>query len=180
MEYQYNEIARKCGITVPDYKLMNGKYFSTKRFDIEHGERLHIATAGAILNESIMQPKLEYKTLLHLTGYLTQDPKQVAEMFRRMVFNVLTDNKDDHAKNFSFICREGTWSLAPAYDLTRCSNGYNGEHVTSVNNNGNPTIEDMLVVGESIRIPRKKGTDIIMSIAEECSEILSTEYKRII
>lgn len=112
--------------------------------------------------------------------YLTQDPKQVAEMFRRMVFNVLTDNKDDHAKNFSFICREGTWSLAPAYDLTRCSNGYNGEHVTSVNNNGNPTIEDMLVVGESIRIPRKKGTDIIMSIAEECSEILSTEYKRII
>lgn len=180
MEYQYNEIARKCGITVPDYKLMNGKYFSTKRFDIEHGERLHIATAGAILNESIMQPKLEYKTLLHLTGYLTQDPKQVAEMFRRMVFNVLTDNKDDHAKNFSFICREGTWSLAPAYDLTRCSNGYNGEHATSVNNNGNPTIEDMLVVGESIRIPRKKGTDIIMSIAEECSEILSTEYKRII
>lgn len=112
--------------------------------------------------------------------YLTQDPKQVAEMFRRMVFNVLTDNKDDHAKNFSFICREGTWSLAPAYDLTRCSNGYNGEHATSVNNNGNPTIEDMLVVGESIRIPRKKGTDIIMSIAEECSEILSTEYKRII
>lgn len=180
MEYQYNEIARKCGITVPDYKLMNGKYFSTKRFDIEHGERLHIATAGAILNESIMQPKLEYKTLLHLTGYLTQDPKQVAEMFRRMVFNVLTDNKDDHAKNFSFICREGTWSLAPVYDLTRCSNGYNGEHATSVNNNGNPTIEDMLVVGESIRIPRKKGTDIIMSIAEECSEILSTEYKRII
>ena len=175
-----NQTERKCGITVPDYKLMNGKYFSTKRFDIEHGERLHIATAGAILNESIMQPKLEYKTLLHLTGYLTQDPKQVAEMFRRMVFNVLTDNKDDHAKNFSFICREGTWSLAPAYDLTRCSNGYNGEHATSVNNNGNPTIEDMLVVGESIRIPRKKGTDIIMSIAEECSEILSTEYKRII
>lgn len=60
-------------------------------------------------------------------------------------------------KNFSFIYKEGNWALAPAYDLTRCNNGYNGEHATSVNNHGNPTIEDMLIVGESIRIPRKKG-----------------------
>ncbi|MFA5325912.1 MAG: type II toxin-antitoxin system HipA family toxin [Bacteroidales bacterium] len=176
MEYQYNELARQCGITVPDFKLMDGNYFATKRFDIENGVRLHIATAGALLNESIMQPKLEYKTLLHLTGYLTQDPKQVDEMFRRMAFNILTENKDDHAKNFSFICKERTWSLAPAYDLTRCGNGYNGEHATSVNNHGNPTIEDMLIVGESIRIPQKRGRDMILNIAEGCSEILSKYY----
>lgn len=110
MEYRYNEVACKCGITVPDFKLMDGKYFATKRFDIENGIRYHIATAGALLNESIMQPRLDYKTLLHLVGYLTQDPKQVDEMFRRMVFNVLTDNKDDHAKNFSFIYKEGNWA----------------------------------------------------------------------
>ena len=155
---------------------MDGKYFATKRFDMENGIRLHIATAGALLNESISQPKLEYKTLLHLTGYLTQDPKQVDEMFCRMVFNVLTDNKDDHAKNFSFICKEGGWSLAPAYDLTRCSNGYNGEHATSVNNHGNPTIDDMLVVGESIRIPQKRGREMIQGIAEGCAEIISKDY----
>ncbi|MDD2438245.1 MAG: type II toxin-antitoxin system HipA family toxin [Massilibacteroides sp.] len=176
MEYRYNEIARQCGITVPDFKLIDGKYFATKRFDVENGVRLHIATAGALLNESISQPKLEYKTLLHLTGYLTQDPRQVDEMFRRMVFNVLTENKDDHAKNFSFICKEGVWSLAPAYDLNRCSNGYNGEHATSVNNHGNPTIEDMLVVGESIRITRKRGQEMIQGIAEECLEIASKDY----
>ena len=170
------EIARKCGITVPDFKLMDGKYFATKRFDIENGIRYHIATAGALLNESIMQPRLDYKTLLHLVGYLTQDPKQVDEMFRRMVFNVLTDNKDDHAKNFSFIYKEGNWALAPAYDLTRCNNGYNGEHATSVNNHGNPTIEDMLIVGESIRIPRKKGKEMILTIAEGCAELLSKDY----
>lgn len=180
MEYRYNEIARKCGISVPDFKLINGKYFASKRFDIENNKRLHIATAGALLNESITQPKLEYKTLLHLTGYLTQDSKQVDEMFRRMVFNVLTDNKDDHAKNFSFICREGVWTLAPAYDLTLCSHGYNGEHATSVNNNGKPIIDDMIAVGESIRIPRQKGKDIILSIAEGCSEILSKDYHSII
>jgi serine/threonine-protein kinase HipA len=176
MEYRYNEIARQCGITVPDFKLMDGKYFATKRFDMENGVRLHVATAGALLNESISQPKLEYKTLLHLTGYLTQDPKQVDEMFRRMVFNIFTENKDDHAKNFSFICKEDAWSLAPAYDLTRCSNGYNGEHATSVNHHGNPTIEDMLIVGENIRIPQKRGREMILSMAEGCSEIASKDY----
>jgi len=164
MEYHYNEIARQCGITVPDFKLMEGKYFASRRFDLENGVRLHIATAGALLNESISQPRLEYKTLLHLTGFLTQDPKQVEEMFKRMVFNVLIENRDDHAKNFSFICREGIWTLAPAYDLTPSTNGYNGEHATSVNYKGNPTIEDMLIVGESIRIPRKKGREIISGI----------------
>lgn len=176
MEYRYNEVARQCGITVPDFKLMDGKYFATKRFDIENETRLHIATAGALLNESIHLPKLDYKTLLHLTGYITQDPRQVDEMFRRMAFNVLTDNKDDHAKNFSFICREGAWSLAPAYDLTFCTNGYSGERATCVNNHGIPSIEDMLVVGEGIRISKKKGLEMIQYIAGCCEELLSEEY----
>ena len=161
MEFHYNEIARACGIEVPEFKLLRGKYFAGKRFDLENGERLHVATAGALLNESIYNPGLDYKTLLHLTGFLTQDPAQVDEMFRRMVFNVLTDNKDDHAKNFSFICRNGKWSLSPAYDLTHNPEGYKGEHATSVNGNGLPTVEDMLAVGETIRIPRTKGQQII-------------------
>lgn len=180
MEYQYNEIARKCGIQVPDFKLLENNYFASKRFDIENGERLHVATAGALLNESILNPRLDYKTLLHLTGYLTQDPCQVDEMFRRMAFNVLTDNKDDHAKNFSFICRKGKWSLAPAYDLTLSKEGYHGEHATSVNNNGNPHVEDMLVVGESIRISKKKGMEIIQHIAHHCQDILSTHFRQLL
>ena len=87
-------------------------------------------------------------------------------------FNVLTDNKDDHAKNFSFICRDGKWSLSPAYDLNHNSEGYNGEHATSVNNNGLPTIEDMLAVGETIRISRKKGMEIISFISDRCKELI--------
>ena len=176
MEFRYNEIARLCGIETPDFKLLQGKYFACRRFDIESGIRLHIATVGALLNESILNPKLDYKTLLHLTGFLTQEPEQVDEMFRCMVFNVLTDNKDDHAKNFSFICRDGKWSLSPAYDLTRSSEGYNGEHATSVNNNGLPTIEDMLIVGESIRISRKKGMEIISLILDHSREIISKRF----
>lgn len=176
LEFQYNETARRCGIEVTDFKLFEGKYFASRRFDLAHGERLHVATAGALLNESIEFPKLDYKTLLHLTGFLTQDPKQVEAMFRLMAFNVFTDNKDDHAKNFSFIYREGRWHLAPAYDLTPVPEGYHGEHATSVNGNGKPSIEDMIVVGESIRIPKKRCLEIINFIKEHCKEILSKDY----
>lgn len=176
MEFRYNETARSCGIEVSDFKLLQGKYFASKRFDMVKNERLHVATAGALLNESIYNPKLDYKILLHFTGFITQNPEQVDEMFRRMIFNILTDNKDDHAKNFSFICRDGKWSLSPAYDLTFSREGYNGEHATSVNNNGNPTIEDILVVGESIRIPRKKSMKIIDFMTNKCEPILAQKF----
>ena len=56
------------------------------------------------------------------------------------------------------------------------TNGYNGEHASSVNNHGNPTIEDLLIVGESIRIPQNKGKEMIVGVAEKCSEIISNEY----
>ena len=72
------------------------------------------------------------------------------------------------------------WSLAPAYDLTRCAAGYNGEHATMVNGKGRPTLEDMLTGGETIRIPRKRGLELIRSVAEACTEILAEEWKGVI
>lgn len=66
--------------------------------------------------------------------------------------------------------------MVSSYDLTLCA-GYNSEHATSVNNHGKPTIEDMLLVGESIRIPKKKGLSIIRQVADQCDEILSKDYK---
>lgn len=175
MELEYNKTARKCGIIVPDFKLIDNKYFASKRFDLDtNNNRLHIATAGALLNESISMPKIDYRTLLHLTGYLTQSAKQVEQMYRRMIFNILTANKDDHAKNFSFICRDGLWELAPAYDLTLCSEGYHGGHATSANHNGNPTKEDILVVGQSIKITKSKCNQITEEVAEGCCSILQS------
>lgn len=172
MEYHYNEVARKCGICVPDFKLIDGKYFASRRFDIDDGKRLHVATAGALLNESILTPKLDYSTLLSLTGYLTQDPSQVEEMFRRMVFNIMTDNKDDHPKNFAFIFSRGRWRLAPAYDLTYSPMGYNGEHATSANNNGNPTLTDVMKVAAGIRIKPQRAKEIISEVESNCGDIL--------
>ena len=172
MEYRYNMAARKAGITVPDFRLIDGRYFASRRFDVENGLRLHVATAGALMNESIHFPKLDYTNLLHLTGYLTQDSRQVEEMFRRMAFNVLAGNKDDHAKNFAYICRGGEWELAPAYDLTSCEEGYNGEHATSVNGVGNPSVEDMVSVGMEIHIPEPRCSEIIDEVRETIADII--------
>ena len=107
-EYQYNVLARQCGIVVPDFKLVNGKYFASRRFDISpKGERIHMVTAGALLSISLSNPVLDYLNLLALTGFLTQRQDEVEQMYRRMVFNYLAENKDDHCKNFSFTVTKG-------------------------------------------------------------------------
>ena len=145
---------------------MNGKYFASRRFDISpDGERIHTATAGGLLSISLSNPVLDYLNLLALTGYLTQRREDVEEMFRRMVFNYLMDNKDDHCKNFSFLVEKGNdgkwhWHLAPAYDLTRCTEGYNGEHATSVNGTGHPTLDDMIAVGVKNKMTENKCREI--------------------
>lgn len=178
-EYLYNQTARECGISVPDFKLIDGKYFASRRFDISSsGERLHIATAGGLLGVSLANPILDYSNLLALTGYLTKDPQAVEDMYRRMIFNYLTDNKDDHCKNFSFIVRRDEalrkwrWHLAPAYDLTLCNEGYNGEHATSANGKGNPALSDFLTVGRKIRIPESTCRNIIREVADNCGPLL--------
>ena len=177
-EYHYNEIARKCGINVPDFKLVGGKYFATKRFDLtSSGERLHMATAGGLLCVSLSNPVLDYSNLLALTGYLTQSSAEVEEMYRRMVFNYLTDNKDDHCKNFSFVVKKDNqgkwcWHLAPAYNLTLCADGYNGQHATSVNGSGKPTIQDFIAVGTKIKMTENRCREIINQIWENCGDLL--------
>ena len=169
MEYQYNKVARQCGIIVPDFKLIEGKYFASRRFDIVDGQRLHVVTASGLLNEPIRPPKMDYHSLLQLTGYLTQSPIEVEQQFRRMAFNVFARNHDDHARNFSFICREGKWKLAPAYDLT--NDNTLGEHASTVNFKGLPTDEDMITVGTNIRITRTRCMEIIEEVREGTKEL---------
>ena len=180
IEYEYNKVARQCGIDVPDFKLIEGKYFAVRRFDIERlrvGDgtsgmddvRLHVATASALLNESISPPKMEYHNLLQLTGYLTQSPEAVEQQFRRMAFNVYARNMDDHARNFSFIFRDGKWALAPAYDLT--NDATLGEHASTINFKGLPSDEDMITVGMNIRMTRARCQQIIEEVRERTSEL---------
>lgn len=183
-EYRYNETARKCGIVVPDFKLTNGRYFTTRRFDIDNeGNRLHTATAGALMCMSIREPFMDYSNLLALTGYITQSRDDVEQMYRRMLFNYLTDNKDDHCKNFSFYVDKDSvngawrWRLAPAYDLTLCTEGYNGEHATSVNGTGHPGLSDFISVGTKIKLPETRCREIIDEVISDCGDLMHYEIR---
>lgn len=164
---------------MPDFRLINGRYFASRRFDIDaEGNRLHTATAGGLLGLSLSEPFLDYSNLLALTGFITQNRGDVEQMYRRMLFNYLTDNRDDHCKNFSFYVVRDTdtgmwrWRLAPAYDLTLCNEGYNGEHATSVNGKGNPGIADFIAVGEKIKLHESRCRELIDEVRAACSEIL--------
>jgi serine/threonine-protein kinase HipA len=132
-----------------------------------------VLTAAALLKSDFRSQTIDYTNLLALTGFLTQNPEEVEEMYRRMVFNVFCENRDDHAKNFSFICRDGKWSLSPAYDITYSPIGTKGEHATSLFYNGNPTKDLMVKAGVQIKIPKERCLEIIENIESICRERLS-------
>ena len=173
-EYLYMKTAGECGIQIPNIKLINEKYFAIERFDIEQDKGVHVLTAAALLKSDFRNQTIDYTNLLALTGFLTQNPQEVEEMYRRMVFNVICENRDDHAKNFSFICRDGIWSLSPAYDITYSPLGTKGEHATSLFYNGNPTKDLMIKAGMQIKIPKERCQQIIDEIESICREKLAS------
>lgn len=168
-EQAYAEMARAAGINMSDTRLLSTgsgeDLFATLRFDRPEGRRLHMHTVAGILNADFTAPVVDYETLLKLTYFMTNHQGDVEEMFRRMVFNVLTHNRDDHIKNHAFLMdHHGTWRLSPAYDLS-FSDGPGGEHHLSVNGNGrNPTHEDLVAAGEGCGIRKRRVLEIIEQV----------------
>ena len=107
-------------------------------------------TAAAILELDWRMPSLDYNALMKLTSILSRSNSQdLEQMYRRMCFNVFAHNRDDHAKNFSWLydAQHDCWHPSPAYDLT-WSTTYYGEHTTTVNGNGrDPGMKEVLAVG---------------------------------
>lgn len=185
MEYDYSLCAKKCGIIMTDTKLFPSKecegYFGTKRFDRVNTSngvaRKHMITAAALLELDFNQPCMDYHALMKMTKILTHDNRQdVENMFRRMCFNVFAHNRDDHAKNFTYIYEEEKgWRLSPAYDLTY-SNTYYGEHTTTVDGEGRaPTEKDLLQVGLQAGMRKENCKRIIMEVKDCVNEMLG-EY----
>ena len=179
MEKAYMDCAQRCGITVPETRLLPSKrcggYFSVRRFDRTPGidgilQRHHVLTAAAILELDWRSPSMDYHTLMKLTKILCRDRREeVEQMYRRMCFNVFAHNRDDHSKNFSFLYNEikDQWSLSPAYDLTWSSTCY-GEHTTTVNGNGcDPGMKELLAVGKAAGLSAKRCREIAEGIQAE-------------
>lgn len=185
MEYDYSKCAMKCRITMTETRLFSSDlcsgYFGTVRFDRivknDKKHKVHMATAAALLEVDFRVPCMDYHTLMKLTRVLTRENKsEVENMYRRMCFNVFAHNRDDHAKNFTFLYDEGEdrWHLSPAYDLTY-SNTYYGEHTTSVDDNGkNPGERELINVG--IQAGMKKQN--CLGIIEEIKDIVHQELGR--
>ena len=129
---------------------------------------MHMVSAGGLLENSYRLPALDYNDLMKLTVVLTRDMDAVCEMFRRMCFNVLFHNRDDHSKNFAFLYDEdkNEWKLSPAYDLTY-SSSINGEHATTVNENGkDPGKDDILEVARKANIPPDRAQEIYETVEQ--------------
>lgn len=159
IEYKYSLLAKKCQIEMPETRLINGKYFAVERFDRTPNGRVHTISASGLLNAYYRLPSLDYSDLLAVCKDLTKDQNQVVQLFRRMVFNVLIGNKDDHSKNFAFQYKNGAWRLSPAYDMLP-SAGFNDMHTTSVNGKGNPSIDDIVEVAKQVSISEKLAKNI--------------------
>ena len=117
LEMTYYKLATMAGINMMPselYLVDGNNHFMTKRFDRKDGKKVHTQTLAAINPDAD-----SYEQLIAICRKLHLPETDCYEVFRRMVFNVLANNTDDHNKNFSFIMNEdGTWRLAPAYDIT--------------------------------------------------------------
>lgn len=141
IEYAYYLMARAAGIKMSRCRLLeeNGRaHFMTQRFDRDENKKHHMQSLCALAHLDYKQKGThDYNQLLLAINRLKLDYLALEEAFRRMAFNVMAANCDDHTKNFSFILREGeAWELAPAYDLTHAFNPlgeWTYQHLMSVN-----------------------------------------------
>jgi serine/threonine-protein kinase HipA len=121
VEFVYYQIAQSLGVEMMPSKLIDDKHFATLRFDRQNGEKQHILTASGMSGWDFKKPEhSSYENLFKLAVDLRLPHKDIEQLFKRMVFNIVFCNIDDHLKNFSFIynAEKDRWNLAPAYDLT--------------------------------------------------------------
>ncbi len=153
IEEAYAQMAEAAGLVMSEHRLIPARqgpgYFATRRFDrTDGGGRLHmVSLAGAV--EAPVEPGIvSYDTFLRATQAITRRKPDVEAAFRRMVFNILASNRDDHTRQHAYLMdASGDWRLAPAYDLTFAP-GPGGEHYLDIEGEGrNPTRAHVLRLG---------------------------------
>ena len=155
-EYKYSLLAKECGIEMPETQLFEDKYFGVERFDRTTDGKLHVVSIAGLIGADYRVPSIDYTHIFQVCAALTHSIAELWKVYRLMVFNYLIENKDDHAKNFSFIYRNDNWHLSPAYDLLP-SNGMNGFHTTSINDNIVPTTDDLIAVAVKSGLNKKEA-----------------------
>ena len=162
-EYNYSLLAKECGIEMPETRLFESKYFGVERFDRTSSGKLHVVSIAGLIGADYRMPSIDYSHIFHVCAALTHNVAELWKVYRLMVFNYLIENKDDHAKNFAFIYRDGEWHLSPAYDLLP-SDGMNGYHTTSINDSIEPTKDDLIAVAVKAGLNKKEAEEVFISM----------------
>lgn len=179
IEYAYYLMAKKAGVTMNECRLYESAgehHFMTKRFDRENGRKLHMQSLGALAHISYQEPGIcGYELAAMYMKEVGISYREIEQFYRRMVFNCLAVNQDDHVKNISFLMdRNGKWSLSPAYDITFSYNPTNKwlrAHQMTVN--GKTTgieLSDLLEAGSKMGIKERRCKDIIREVLTSVRE----------
>lgn len=162
VEYAYYKMAKACGIDMAECRLLDEgdhHHFMTRRFDrTNNGEKIHMQTVAGLAHLDRDQ-RHSYEEIFGIIRKMNLPMDSSLQLFRRMVFNVVARNNDDHTKNFSFLMdRNGKWQLAPAYDLCysyKPGGRWIGQHQLSLNGKQDDfTRQDLIAVGEKMGIRR--------------------------
>ena len=173
IEYAYYLMAREAGITMNECRIYESEgdhHFMAKRFDRMDGRKLHMQSLGALAHISYQEPgACGYELAAMYMKEIGISYKEIEQFYRRMVFNCLAVNQDDHVKNISFIMdRAGKWTLSPAYDITFSYNPTNKwlrAHQMTVNGKTlGIGLSDLLEAGDKMGIKRRRCKDIISEV----------------
>ena len=128
-------------------------------------------TISGLLHADHRIPNLDYEMIMKATMHLTKDMKECEKQYRNCVFNILSHNRDDHSKNFSFLMDpDGTWRVSPAYDLT-FSSGPSGEHCSTVMGVGkNPGIKQLMELAKISNIKQSNALKITDQVKSSVSK----------
>ena len=173
IEYAYYLMATSAGIVMNPCRLYESEgdhHFMTKRFDRQNGNKMHMQSLGALTHISFQEPgACGYELASAYMKELGLYHKEIEQFYRRMVFNCLAVNQDDHVKNVSFIMdKKGKWQLSPAYDITFSYNPANRwlrAHQMTVN--GKQTeigLSDLIEAGNRMEIKERRCKDIINEV----------------
>lgn len=177
LEYSFSKLVKECQIQMSECSLIeeNGRaHFLTKRFDRQHGEKIHMQTLCGIAHYDYQMPRsFSYEQAFAIMRALRLPYSDAQEMFRRTVFNVVVRNQDDHTKNISFLMdKNGTWKLSPAYDMGYAFNptgDWTAQHQMSVNGKfDHITRSDLLELAQRNNI--KDAASIIDMVTDGASQ----------
>ncbi|MCK9263777.1 MAG: type II toxin-antitoxin system HipA family toxin, partial [Deltaproteobacteria bacterium] len=177
IEYAYSKMAADAGITMTECRLFkenNRHHFMTRRFDrLGNGEKLHMQSLCALAHYDYnMAGAYSYEQALLVIRQLGLPMSSIEEMFRRMVFNIIARNQDDHVKNIAFLMdKSGTWTLAPAFDMIYSFNPsgvWTASHQMTLNGKRDDfTLEDFKACARTASMKRGRAEAITKDVREK-------------